>query len=165
MPAPSRPLFLVLLLTLVLGGCASTNQLSSGPDVRPTTVAGAPESAKAEKLWQVYERYAGVPYEYGGTSARGFDCSGFIRTAFDEGLGQQLPRTTSQMLRHGEVVATDDIRPGDLVFFRIRGKEQHAGIYMGDNRFMHSSTSVGVTLSDLDGYYWKDRYTQARRFE
>ena len=64
-----------------------------------------------------------------------------------------------------EVVAPSEIQPGDLVFFRIGGKEQHAGIYMGGNHFMHASTSIGVTLSELDGYYWKDRFTQARRFD
>ncbi|MFO7527603.1 MAG: NlpC/P60 family protein [Marinobacter sp.] len=126
----------------------------------------APDSPeKVDRLWQVFERYQGTPYQYGGMSAQGFDCSGFIITAYQEGLGQQLPRTTAQMLRHGREVSPDQVEPGDLVFFRIGGKEQHAGIYMGENRFIHASTSVGVTLSELDGYYWADRFTEARRFE
>ena len=58
-----------------------------------------------------------------------------------------------------------NIQPGDLVFFRIGGKEQHAGIYMGGDRFIHASTSVGVTQSSMTGYYWKGRFTQARRFD
>lgn len=157
-----RQTLVLALLALALGGCASNRQLPSGAGV---PVESVHSSETAAKLWQVYERYAGAPYEYGGTSAQGFDCSGFILTAFREGLDRQLPRTTSQMLRYGKVIATTEVQPGDLVFFRIRGKEQHAGIYMGDDRFIHASTSVGVTLSELDGYYWKARFTQARRFE
>lgn len=166
MPLKLRQSLILLALAFVLGGCASNQNLRTEPvDTWPMPVEAGPASKKADKLWQVYERYAGVPYEYGGTSAEGFDCSGFITTAFREGLDQQLPRTTSQMLRHGEVVAPSEIQPGDLVFFRIGGKEQHAGIYMGGNHFMHASTSIGVTLSELNGYYWKDRFTQARRFD
>ncbi|WP_261977592.1 C40 family peptidase [Marinobacter sp. F3R11] len=120
---------------------------------------------KAEKLWQVFERYEGTPYQYGGTTVRGFDCSGFITTAFRESLGQQLPRTTSQMLRYGDVVHPGEVKPGDIVFFRIAGKDQHAGIYMGDDRFIHASTSSGVIMSELNGYYWKDRFSGARRFD
>ena len=69
------------------------------------------------------------------------------------------------MLAYGDAVHPGEIEPGDLVFFRIDGKEQHAGIYMGEDRFIHASTSVGVTQSSLNGYYWKGRLTQARRFD
>lgn len=160
-----RQSLILLVLAFVLAGCASNQSLRPQTAAQTVNDYPSPETGKTDRLWQVYERYAGVPYQYGGTSAEGFDCSGFITTAFREGLNQQLPRTTAQMLRFGEVVAPDQIQPGDLVFFRIGGKEQHAGIYMGGDRFMHASTSVGVTLSELDGYYWKDRFTQARRFD
>ncbi len=153
---------------LLLGGCASQTlprDVDQGAvAVSPGSESGTAPSATASRLWQVFERYQGVPYEYGGTSVEGFDCSGFIVTAYREGLGQPLPRTTAQMLAAGRAVDRGQLSPGDLVFFRVAGKEQHAGIYMGDNRFIHSSTSVGVTASSLTGYYWRDRYTQARRF-
>ncbi len=165
-----RPLlpFLTILIALSLAGCASNQSLSSGnqgtwqPSSKTVT---AEESATADRLWQVFERYEGTPYRYGGTSASGFDCSGFIATAFDEALGRQLPRTTSRMLSAGDVVERDQLRAGDLVFFRIKGKDQHAGIYMGGDSFIHSSTSIGVTRSSLNGYYWRDRFSQARRFD
>ncbi|HET8801588.1 MAG TPA: C40 family peptidase [Marinobacter sp.] len=154
-------------ITLMLGGCASSGHLQ--PDrrgePRPLPTESTDASGKAQKLWQVFERYRGTPYEYGGTSSDGFDCSGFIRTAFREGLGKQLPRTTSQMLASGAVVHPGEIEPGDVVFFRIRGKDQHAGIYMGGDRFIHASTSVGVTQSSISGYYWRGRLTHARRFD
>lgn len=163
--AGNRWLGVLLLAGLGLGGCASNQSMAPytpAPTVEPMDAASA---ATAAQLWQVFERYEGVPYSYGGTSAAGFDCSGFILTAYREALGRQLPRTTTQMLATGDVVPRHQVRPGDVVFFRIRGKDQHAGIYMGNNRFIHASTSVGVTESALDGYYWRDRYTQARRFE
>lgn len=159
---------LALLIAFGLAGCASNQSLRSTdggnwqlPDEAVAT--GDPETA--ERLWQVFERYEGTPYRYGGTSASGFDCSGFIATAFSEALGRQLPRTTSQMLSAGDAVGRDQLQAGDLVFFRIEGKDQHAGIYMGGDSFIHSSTSIGVTRSSLNGYYWRDRFSHARRFD
>ncbi|MDO6823864.1 C40 family peptidase [Marinobacter sp. 1_MG-2023] len=161
-----RYVIILAFTSLVLGGCASNQQLQPGSAALQYSPAeSAPGSVKAEKLWQAFERYQGTPYQYGGTTSRGFDCSGFITTAYSESLGQQLPRTTSQMLRHGDVVHRNSVEPGDIVFFRIAGKDQHAGIYMGDNLFIHASTSSGVIMSELDGYYWRDRFSGARRFD
>lgn len=163
---PMLPL-LTMLIALSLAGCASNQNLrsSNGSTWQPSSEAATANSAKADRLWQVFDRYEGTPYRYGGTSASGFDCSGFITTAFDEALGRQLPRTTSQMLSAGDVVERDQLQAGDLVFFRIKGKDQHAGIYMGGDSFIHSSTSIGVTHSSLNGYYWRDRFSHARRFD
>lgn len=161
----ARHTFIVVLAALLLGGCASNQQLTSAQPPHYQTEASAESSEKTEKLWQIFERYQGTPYHYGGTTARGFDCSGFITTAYRESLGQKLPRSTSQMLRHGKVVQTENIEPGDIVFFRIAGKDQHAGIYMGDNRFIHASTSSGVIASELNAHYWQGRLSQARRFD
>lgn len=163
---PLRNLLFLSLAALALGGCASSGHLppDSSPGLQPFP-AEASTSDKAQKLWQVFERYRGSPYEYGGTSADGFDCSGFILTAYQEGLGKQLPRTTTQMLAHGDVVHPGEIQPGDVVFFQIGGKERHAGIYMGGDRFIHASTSAGVIQSSISGYYWKGRLTEARRFD
>ncbi|WP_170979098.1 C40 family peptidase [Marinobacter panjinensis] len=156
---------LTILVALSLAGCASNQNLPSTTWQPSGEVPTASDSARADRLWQVFHRYEGTPYRYGGISANGFDCSGFIATAFDEALGRQLPRTTAQMLAAGDVVGRDQLKAGDLVFFRIKGKDQHAGIYMGGDSFIHSSTSIGVTHSSLNGYYWRDRFSQARRFD
>ncbi|WP_417565807.1 C40 family peptidase [Marinobacter sp.] len=158
---------ILVFISLTLGGCASNGHLQPDQSDQPHQIptASADQSEKAQKLWKVFERYQGAPYEYGGTSSDGFDCSGFILTAYQEGLGKELPRTTSQMLASGDVVHPGKIKPGDVVFFRIGGKEQHAGIYMGGDRFIHASTSTGVTQSSISGYYWQGRLTQARRFD
>lgn len=159
------PALFAILMVLTLAGCASNQNLDTTNETSWQPSAEAGESETVDRLWQVFERYEGTPYRYGGMSASGFDCSGFIATAFDEALGRQLPRSTSQMLAAGDEISRDQLQSGDLVFFRIKGKDQHAGIYMGDNRFIHSSTSVGVTHSSLDGYYWRNRFSQARRFD
>lgn len=172
-----KPAILATLWALVLAGCASQQpQVSPQPPPVTTDILGpltetgntagpVPQSATVDRLRQVFERYQGVPYQYGGTTPKGFDCSGFIRQAFAEGLDRHLPRTTREMLSEGRSVPQDQLRVGDLVFFNIRGREQHAGIYMGGDRFIHASTSVGVTESSLNGLYWRGRFTQARRFD
>ncbi|GGY69958.1 C40 family peptidase [Marinobacter zhanjiangensis] len=163
-----QPTGLLLMLALFLTGCAS------GPDVghrsgqeytpvyQPVTDA---DSDRVTRLQDVYARYEGTPYRYGGTTARGFDCSGFINKAYQEAFGMELPRTTSQMLAQGNRVPPEQLQPGDVVFFNIRGKESHAGIFMGGDDFIHASSSVGVTQSSLNGYYWQGRLTQVRRFD
>jgi len=161
-----RAILLMALAVIVLAGCASTADLPPA-DPQPLTdnpvdgTAGA-DSAMVSQFQQVFERYRGTPYRFGGTDSGGFDCSGFIMTAYREALGRPLPRTTSQLLQAGREVPSDQVRPGDLVFFRINGKEQHAGIYMGNRRFIHSASSTGVTESSLNNGYWRDRYSRAR---
>ena len=163
-----QPAGLLLAFTLLLTGCASGPDVShrGGQDYtsvyQPTTDA---DRNRVALLQDVFARYEGTPYRYGGTTARGFDCSGFIGRAYQEAFGMELPRTTSGMLAHGDRVSPDQLQPGDVVFFNIRGKESHAGIFMGGDDFIHASTSVGVTQSSLNGYYWQGRLTEVRRFD
>ena len=165
MRLPLPNILTLALVSLILGGCAGGGQIQhSRTERQPAPTYSESYSETAEKLWQVFERYQGTPYQYGGMSERGFDCSGFINTAYREGLDHHLPRTTSQMLQQGQRISRDKIQPGDVVFFRIKGKEQHAGIYMGNNQFIHASTSAGVIQSELNGYYWRGRLSSARRF-
>lgn len=162
-PIPHRAAALLIVAASVLSGCAGYQSLPEQTGAAP----GAKEETGQEVvqlLTRVFQRYKGTPYRYGGTNAQGFDCSGFILTAYREGLGHRLPRTTGQMLAEGHFVRRDQLQPGDLVFFRIGGKDQHAGIFMGDDRFIHSSSSKGVMESSLANSYWRQRYTQARRF-
>lgn len=158
---------ILMVMVLGLSGCASNQGIEQRDQVAyaPVPAQSSPAGERTQRLWSVYERYEGTPYRYGGTTAAGFDCSGFIRTAFSEALDRQLPRTTGQMLASGTIVPRNQVQPGDLVFFRIAGKDQHAGIYMGDGRFIHASTSAGVMASSLHSHYWRDRYSRARRFD
>lgn len=110
----------------------------------------------------------GVRYRWGGNSPdSGLDCSGFVRYVFQDTLGMSLPRRAEEMSRVGEKVSMSNLKPGDLVFFNtMRRTFSHVGIYIGDNKFVHSpSTGSTVRVDDLDSGYWEKRFTGARRIE
>ncbi|WP_431018607.1 C40 family peptidase [Burkholderia cepacia] len=110
----------------------------------------------------------GVRYRWGGNSPdSGLDCSGFVRYVFQDTLGMSLPRRAEEMSRVGEKVSMSNLKPGDLVFFNtMRRTFSHVGIYIGDNKFVHSpSTGSTIRVDDLDSGYWEKRFTGARRLE
>ena len=110
----------------------------------------------------------GVRYRWGGdTPDSGLDCSGFVRYVFQDTLGMALPRRAEEMSRVGEKVSMSNLKPGDLVFFNtMRRTFSHVGIYIGDNKFVHSpSTGSTIRVDDLDDGYWEKRFTGARRVE
>lgn len=115
------------------------------------------------KLDSTVHDLLGIDYRTAGTTTDGFDCSGFTAYVFKK-LGVTLPHSSASQATLGTKVARDDLRPGDLVFFNTNGKGiSHVGIYVGDNKFAQSSTSLGVTITDLDEKYWKPKYVTARR--
>jgi cell wall-associated NlpC family hydrolase len=116
-----------------------------------------------DKLEIEYQKYKGIPFKYGGTTKRGFDCSGFVNTVYFNAFNIDLPRTTTLMSKQGEKKSKSNLKPGDLVFFRPSRKYMHMGIYVGDGQFMHSSTSKGIIKSKLNNLYWKNKYRFSRR--
>lgn len=110
--------------------------------------------------------FMGVPYRWGGTTPEtGFDCSGFVQFVFRQATGMLLPRSSFDQIHHGISVMRDELQPGDLVFFNtMRAQFSHVGIYIGENRFIHSpSRGKTVEIVDLTETYWKKRYNGARR--
>lgn len=108
----------------------------------------------------------GVPYRYSGnTPDSGFDCSGLIAYVARQTLGINLPRTVKEMSQYGIALSTGDLLPGDLVFFDTSGQTySHAGIYIGNNRFVHAPSTGGkVRLDSLSAPYWAKRFVAARR--
>ncbi|KAE9658702.1 C40 family peptidase [Pseudomonas fluorescens] len=110
----------------------------------------------------------GTRYRFGGTSEAGFDCSGFIGYLFREEAGMNLPRSTREMINvKAPLVARNNLKPGDLLFFSTagRGRVSHAGIYLGDNQFIHSSSrrSGGVRVDSLGDSYWSKTFIEAKR--
>ncbi|TJY38970.1 NlpC/P60 family protein [Cohnella pontilimi] len=115
------------------------------------------------KLDNTISKLIGIDYDYGGTTTSGFDCSGFTGYVFKK-LGVELPRSSREQFAVGKKVARDDLRPGDLVFFNTNGSGvSHVGIYVGQNKFAHASTSKGVTITSLSESYYAKRYLGARR--
>lgn len=115
------------------------------------------------QLESAVEDVVGTPYLWGGTTPDGFDCSGFLRYIFEQ-FNIDLPRTSKMQAEVGDKVAKSELRPGDLVFFNTDGKGiSHAGVYLGDELFAHSSSKKGVRISRLDEAYYKNRYVTARR--
>jgi len=151
--------------------------LLSAPVAAPAEVT---EGDKTSLLRQVHDRasdmvvaamnFVGVRYRRGGTSAdTGFDCSGFTRHVFEMSVGLVLPRRADeQALAPGLVVVKrEDLKPGDLVFFNtLKRTFSHVGIYIGDNRFIHSPrTGQHVRTEDMSFAYWAKRFTGARRVD
>ena len=113
--------------------------------------------------------FLGVPYRRGGTSEEtGFDCSGFTRHVFENSVGLILPRRASEQARSPQLIPVQqqtELKPGDLVFFNtLRQTFSHVGIYIGDNKFIHSPRAGGqVRVEDMRQAYWQQRYNGARR--
>ncbi len=139
-----------LILLILMSSCGASKRASS---TRTTK----------DKLETQYQHYKGIKYKYGGTDKRGFDCSGFVQTVYSNAFNIQLPRTTAEMGKLGRKISKNKLKLGDLVFFRPSKRYRHVGVFIGNNTFMHSSTSKGIIKSKLDNTYWKKKYRFAKR--
>jgi cell wall-associated NlpC family hydrolase len=122
--------------------------------------------AKASELVVNAMGFLGVPYKRGGTSSdTGFDCSGFVRTIFEQTAGLVLPRSANQQAATSEKIDRSELQPGDLVFFNtMRRAFSHVGIYVGDGNFIHApKPGAKVRVESLSVSYWARRFDGARR--
>lgn len=117
----------------------------------------------SSSLKLAYKDWKGIPYVLGGTGYSGVDCSSFMQIVFEDYFSVQLPRNTREQLREGKGVKRRNIGKGDLVFFKTGRNTFHVGVMVNDQEFLHASTSVGVTISNLNMRYWQDAYLTARR--
>lgn len=160
----------------VLGsGCASVRQpdVPDAPSARPVTVSeprpaeDTPSNVETaprieQELRAEVKRWEGTPHRWGGTDRSGVDCSGLVMVLYQDLFGLRLPRTTSEQVNAGEPVRPDELRTGDLVFFRP-AKSQHVGIYLSNGEFAHASASRGVMVSNIHDRYWQNAYWTAQR--
>ncbi|WMD18003.1 C40 family peptidase [Achromobacter seleniivolatilans] len=112
--------------------------------------------------------YLGIRYRFGGNSPdTGFDCSGLVAYSAERSLGLKLPRNAAEIAQQGMSVAKNELKAGDLVFFNTMGRRySHVGIYLGDDRFVHSPSSGGVVrVESMTMAYWSKRYNGARRLD
>ena len=147
------------LSQLVASGNSKVPAYIDGGIERPLNVS----LDQMEEVISIAKSYLGTPHKTGGTSHSGIDCSGLVVTAFKAIGIHTLPRTALEIGRYGRVIAnTDDFRRGDLVFFTNTYTTSklitHVGICMGNDAFIHTSSSKGVTIGNLKtNSYWKKR--------
>ncbi|AZN36501.1 C40 family peptidase [Iodobacter ciconiae] len=176
-----------LISTLFVGACAVSAYADELPtiEVEPAveqaapaaTITPRPRKAKPEAkpdyapaqdvLLQAMS-LIGVKYKWGGaTPEAGLDCSGFVRYVFQNSMNIALPHNALSMAQSGTSISKDELKPGDLVFFNTLGRTfSHVGIYMGDNRFIHSPRAgKSVEITNFNQNYWTSRFNGARRYD
>ena len=134
------------------------------PSASALNGSGTNTSSVRQQIIATSKQYIGVPYVWGGSSPSGFDCSGLVQYVFNR-HSITLPRTTKQQWTVGTQISKSALQPGDLVFFAntYTSGISHVGIYVGDNQFIHASSSKGVIISSLSNSYWASHYYGARQ--
>jgi len=157
----AKEMYLVRTPEGALGWVREKNVKIEGEN--PFVKEAPPPAGLRDDILATAKKYLGVPYVWGGTSSRGFDCSGLVQTVFAEN-GLQLPRGSGDQYREGKKVPAGKMRPADLVFFHTyTSGPSHVGLYVGDGKFLHAESSPrGVTITPLDEPYWKERFLGAR---
>jgi cell wall-associated NlpC family hydrolase len=148
----------LLLAAVLLAGCGSQQTAA------PRAPRAALSSEQANDIAIHALGLVGTPYRYGGNTIEGgFDCSGLIGYVYRSRMGAAPPRTVAQLSDFGDPVATRELRSGDMVLFGS-GRPTHAGIYVGEGRFVHAPSTGGeVRLDRLDGPYWSRQTLKVRR--
>jgi cell wall-associated NlpC family hydrolase len=177
----------LLLLWIIFASCGLVKRgtipweerakKSSAPNEKevstiPTAIATSTPESRAlskdekkvrSKLDEAFKDWKGVPYVLGGNGYDGVDCSSFLQIVFADYFEIQLPRVTADQIKTGKSVKKNNIRIGDIVFFKTGRRTMHAGVMINDQQFMHASTSSGVMISALQERYWSDAYLTTRR--
>ena len=154
-------ILIILSFIFVLTGCSLVPDRNT---YAPQTEGAYTESIK-KKLYAQYAQWKGTKYKLGGLNKNGIDCSGFVFITFKSKLKTVLPRTTHLQVATGSNVERNHLQAGDLVFFKTGKFKRHVGIYLEHGKFLHASTSQGVTISRLDNIYWRSKYWRAKRIK
>lgn len=123
------------------------------------------EELKNEKLFTFLDEWYGTPYRYGGSSKSGIDCSAFTGFLMAAVYSVSIPRNSRDQFSICQKIGKNDLTEGDLVFFKTRNTISHVGVYLGNNKFAHASTSSGVMISDLDEVYFARKYAGSGRIK
>ena len=164
---------LLTIFAMALFACAAPQatrqpaaQISTPVKLQPAVIAPAETAARPiNPVIAMARNMLGAPYRYGGADPSGFDCSGLVSYVY-RSAGIRVPRTSQEQYRQSFPVATDQLRAGDLLFFRLRPpKVSHVAIYAGEGRFIHApSSGKRVSYASLENPYWKQHLIGAGRF-
>ncbi len=161
-----RRLLISFTITIYLFGCAISPNGSSTAKITtyPSKSVDLTIAHIVKKLlYSQLREWRTTKYKLGGLTKKGIDCSGLVYVTFLTRFGIKLPRSTELQVKVGKRVNKYQLRPGDLVFFKTGIFTRHVGIYIENNKFIHASTSKGVTISSLDDYYWSKKYWKSVR--
>ncbi|MDD3835286.1 MAG: NlpC/P60 family protein [Sulfurimonas sp.] len=175
----TKSLLFVVLSLFLLSGCSSKKLLQTQDFTKPInstktlniteTKKAIPEYKPSQNNWitialyEEYKKWYRTPYEYGGFDTSGLDCSSLIQNIYKDAFNIDLPRTTKDQVQKGYLVSRTSVKEGDLVFFKTGYKQRHAGIIIEKDKFIHTSSKRGVSISSLNNPYWRDKYWQTRR--
>jgi len=160
-----KKLIFLILMCSVVAACSSTHHKRSKHVVNIKPSSTKISKLKVNSIIKNAKEMLGVSYYYGGISPKtGFDCSGLVYYLHKK-QGIKLPRTTKGQLQRVRKIRKSALRPGDLVFFAInKRKVSHVGIYLGDNKFIHSpSTGKSVKITSMTSNYWRSRFVTGGR--
>jgi cell wall-associated NlpC family hydrolase len=159
-------LVVVVVCTILLASCSSAPYYSSSdPSINISdTRVDLNDSEKVKQLLnQQYNDWRHVQHRTGGISKNGIDCSGLVYRTYRTKLGINMPRSTEYQSKTGQAIKQEQLRAGDLVFFKTGIFTRHVGMYIDKGNFLHVSTSKGVMISNLEDPYWSDTYWKANR--
>lgn len=168
----------LLVVCMLLGGLsvslkAQTSTEKTGSPEDPDNLAkeyfsqimGIAASATTNtKLYQFVYDWIGTPYRLGGKTKKGIDCSKFAYEVYEKVFNTSIGNNSRNIYTQVDPINKSELKPGDLVFFKIRSRSiTHVGVYLGDRKFAHASTSRGVMISNLDEAYWRRYYFNGGR--
>lgn len=169
------PIIVLAVLALCVSSCHSSRhtvrgdrgqrgsiiEVDTGDIPRGNDSPRVSTTRQGERIISVAREWLGTPYRYGGNDRSGVDCSGMVCAVYVRAVDIKLPRSSREIAQFCQSISRRDLRPGDLVFFTSRAggdRISHVAIYMGDNKIIHSTSSRGVIISDLDENYWRTHF-------
>ncbi len=169
-----KPFLSFVLVVLLFSACSTRGEgtyphkstlLQKSFVQTPQEKVFAPDNKTAISLalYKEYNKWRGTPYLYGGINKNGVDCSSFVQSMYYNALGVYVPRTTSLQEKHGSFIKKKELQEGDMLIFHTSNNIKHSGIYIEKGKFAHASSKYGVTISNVNNPYWREKYSQGRR--
>lgn len=133
------------------------DKYSSMIDVMPNQISNV-------MLYRFIDEWYGVKYRMGGTTKKGVDCSAFVQHLYQYVFGYDILRTACLQFKESKKIDKEDLKEGDLVFFKVgTSRISHVGVYLRNNFFVHSASSKGVSIANLSNAYWSKYFAGGGR--